>query len=264
MLKKIEKYWDKEPCNVNHSQKKFLTKEYFDEVKKKKYFVEDHIPKFANFKKYKGKNVLEIGCGIGTDAIEFIRHGANYIGIDLSDRSIKICESRVSCYNLNKKKPIFLKDNCENLSKVFKYIKRNNIKLDLIYSFGVIHHTNNMNNAFNSIHKISNKKTEIKIMLYAKNSYKNYLLEVTNFRYESQKGCPIVYKVDNEILKRLTRNKFKIVEQYQDFIFQYEILPYKKNKYIKIKHFEFMPKKIMNQLKKNIGEHLMIKLKKIN
>ena len=264
MLKKIEKYWDKKPCNVNHSKKKFLSREYFNEVRKKKYFIEDHIPKFANFKKYKGKNVLEIGCGIGTDALEFIRHGANYIGIDLSEKSIKICQSRITSYNLEKKKPIFLKDNCENLAKISKYLKRNKIKVDLIYSFGVIHHTKNMDNAFKSIYKIANKKTEIKIMLYAKHSYKNYMLNLTNYRYERQKGCPVVYKVDNQDLKKLFKNRFKIINQYQDFIFQYEIAPYKKNKYYKIKHFKFMPKKIFNQLKKNIGEHLMIELRKLN
>ncbi len=264
VLNKVRNYWNKQPCNINHSKKKFLSKEYFEEVKKKKYFVENHIPKFADFKKYKGKNVLEIGCGIGTDALEFIRHGANYTGIDLSEKSIRICQSRVSCYNLEKKKPIFIKDNCENLSKTFQYLKKNKIKLDLIYSFGVIHHTKDMNAAFNSIHKIANKKTEIKIMLYAKHSYKNYLLNLTNYRYERQRGCPVVYKVDNQDLKKLFKKRFKIVNQYQDFIFQYKISPYKNNKYVKIKHFEFMPKKIFNQLKKNIGEHLMLQLVKLN
>ena len=36
--KKIQKYWDKQPCNVKHSNKKYLSKEYFDEIKKKKIF----------------------------------------------------------------------------------------------------------------------------------------------------------------------------------------------------------------------------------
>ena len=67
-----------------------MSKEHFDEIKKKRYFVEPHIKKFANFQNYRGKNVLEVGCGIGTDAIEFIKNGANYYGIDYSSESIKI------------------------------------------------------------------------------------------------------------------------------------------------------------------------------
>ena len=61
-------YWNKQPCNIKHSKKKFLSKKYFNEVSKKRYFVESHIKEFADFKSYNKKNVLEIGFGIGTDA----------------------------------------------------------------------------------------------------------------------------------------------------------------------------------------------------
>ena len=101
---KVKKYWNRQPCNIKFSRKKFLSKEYFEEVKKKKYFVEPHIPRFAEFNKYKNKNVLEIGCGIGTDAIEFIKRGCRYYGIDFSEKSVEITNARIIKYNLQKKK----------------------------------------------------------------------------------------------------------------------------------------------------------------
>jgi SAM-dependent methyltransferase len=258
-LKKIKEYWNRQPCNINHSKKKFLTKEYFKEVKKKKYFVEKHIPTFAEFNKYKNKNILEIGCGIGTDAIEFIKNKNKYIGIDYSDRSLEICKIRVSKYRLEKYKPVFMLDNCETLNNIKKLKK----KFDLIYSFGVIHHTPNMQNCFDAIYKIADKNTEIKIMVYAKNSYKKFLLQDTNYRYEAQKGCPVVHTVNDNDINNLVRNKFKIVEKYQDFIFPYKIKPYKSGKFIKVDHFKVMPKKIFNLLSKNVGEHMLLRLKKI-
>jgi len=258
-LKDIKNYWNRQPCNINHSKKKFLTKKYFEEVKKKKYFVENHIINFAEFNKYKNKNVLEIGCGIGTDAMEFIKYGAKYFGIDYSDESIRICKRRTEVLKLTKKNPIFIVDNCEVLTKIKKLKK----KFHLIYSFGVLHHTENMQKAFNQIYKIATKNTEIKIMLYAKNSYKKFLLNDTDYRYEAQKGCPVVHTVTNDDINDLIKNKFKIIEKYQDFIFPYKIKPYKGNKFIKIDHFKVMPKKIFNLLQKNIGEHMMLKLRKI-
>ena len=256
-IKQVKRYWNNQPCNIGHSKKKFLSKEYFDEVRKKRYFVESHIPKFADFNKYNKKNVLEIGCGIGTDGIEFIKNGANYSGVELSKKSLDIFSKRIKVLNLNNKNIKLIESSVENLTNVPKK------NYQLIYSFGVIHHTPDMKKAFNEIYKLANKNTIIKIMLYAKNSYKNFMLDLTNYRYEAQKSCPIVYKVDRSDVERLIHNKFKILEISQDFIFPYQIKPYKKNIYRKIKHFKIMPKKIFKRLSNKIGEHLLIKLKKI-
>ena len=55
-LNKISKrYWNKQPCNIKHSKKRFLSKEYFDEISKKRYFVESHIKDFVKFSKWKKK-----------------------------------------------------------------------------------------------------------------------------------------------------------------------------------------------------------------
>lgn len=61
-MEKIYNYWNSSPCNIKHSTKEIGTKEYFDEVEHKKYFVEPHILTFADFAKWKNKKVLEIGC----------------------------------------------------------------------------------------------------------------------------------------------------------------------------------------------------------
>lgn len=54
----VKKYWDNRPCNIKHSSKSIGTREYFDEVEARKYFVEPHIPDFAQFERWKGKKSL--------------------------------------------------------------------------------------------------------------------------------------------------------------------------------------------------------------
>ena len=45
----VRSFWDEHPCNIRHSDKENGTREYFEDVTRRKYFVESHIPAFARF-----------------------------------------------------------------------------------------------------------------------------------------------------------------------------------------------------------------------
>jgi 2-polyprenyl-3-methyl-5-hydroxy-6-metoxy-1,4-benzoquinol methylase len=129
-IEKVKEFWDRRPCNIRHSPKPVGTREYFDEVEARKYFVEPHIPRLAEFPRWKGKKVLEIGCGIGTDTINFARHGAWVTAVELSERSLEIARKRAEVYGLSDRIRFYLGD-AEELSR-FVPVE----PYDLIYSFG--------------------------------------------------------------------------------------------------------------------------------
>lgn len=122
-IEQVKDYWDRRPFNIRHSPKPASTKEYFEEVKARKYFVEPHIPGFAQFERWRGKKVLEIGCGIGTDTISFARSAAFVTAVELSEKSL---EDSIPFY----------RGSAEELS-TFLPIE----PYDLIYSFGGFHQT---------------------------------------------------------------------------------------------------------------------------
>ena len=248
-----KKYWNKQPCNIKHSNKKFLSKDYFNEISKKRYFVESHIKEFANFKNYRDKNVLEIGFGIGTDAIEFLKSGTNYHGIELSDRSFDITK-RIELFKFTKNS-ILINERQKILTNIF--IQR----IIFILFIHLLYYTIlQLSKCLNVIYNLMNNNTVCKIMLYAKNSYKYFLMKENLVRCR-QKGVPVIDFYNINDLNQLFK-KFKILEIKQDFIFPYKIKPYKRNRYYKIDHFKYMKKDIFNSLKKNLGEHLLITLKK--
>ena len=250
----VEKFWDARPCNIRHSKKLVGSREYFDEVERKKYFVEPHILEFANFEKWNNKRVLEIGCGIGTDAINFARNGAVYTGVELSNESLKLALQRFEVFGL---KGNLNRGNCERLEDFLEPQT-----FDLIYSFGVLHHTPDISMALRSLKNFCHESTTIKIMVYATNSYKQKMIDAGMDQPEAQFGCPIAntYEV-SEITRLLAESGIQIINIKQAHIFPYQIEPYKEGIYLKQPWFENMPDEIFQVLENNFGWHLLVEAK---
>lgn len=252
LIEEVENFWDKRPCNIKHSKKEIGTLDYFEDVSKKKYFVEKHILSFTDFDRWKNKKVLEIGCGIGTTAVSFAQKNSEYTTIELSKKSLEIAKHRFDTYKL---KGEFFHGNAEELSKIIP-IKT----FDLIYSFGVIHHTPNPDKVLSEIKKYMDNNSILKIMVYAKNSWKNFLIESGMEQPEAQYGCPIAYTYTKNDIYDLLKD-FKILSIYQDHIFPYQVEPYKRGEYIKQPWFEEMPRKMFNALQKKLGWHMLVTAK---
>jgi nucleotide sugar dehydrogenase len=251
-IDKVYHFWNDRPCNIKHSNKTIGTKDYFREVTERKYKVEPHILTFAEFQKYKNKHVLEVGCGIGTAAQSFIEKGAIYTGIDLSDKSVEIANKRLDVFNL---KGNILTSNIELIDNI------DNTQFDLIYSFGVLHHTPNPVKAIQNIWKMLKPGGEFKLMMYAKNSLKYFEITDGLDQYEAQSGVPIANVYTKEEIYELLKD-FKNIQIEQTHIFPYKIDEYKKYIYEKKDYFKAMPKELFDCLERNLGWHLCIRCNK--
>jgi SAM-dependent methyltransferase len=251
-IEEVKKFWNDRPCNVRHSSKEIGTKEYFNEVERKKFFVEPHILKFTYFPSCEGKKVLEIGCGLATVGANFSFHGADYTGVELSEESLELAKKRFEVFEQTGK---FYSGNAEELSS-FVPVET----YDLIYSFGVIHHSPHPEKIISQIKKYMNENSVLKIMLYAKDSWKNYMIESGLDQPEAQYGCPIAKTYTKQDVIELLEG-YEVLSIQQDHIFPYQVEPYKKGEYIKQPWFESMPDKMFRTLEKNLGWHLLITAK---
>ena len=251
-IEEVKKFWNDRPCNIKHSSKEIGTKEYFNEVERKKFFVEPHILKFTEFPQWKNKKVLEVGCGLGTVGINFALNGSDYTGVELSKESLEIAKKRFEVYNQSGK---FYLGNAEELSS-FVPIKT----YDLIYSFGVIHHSPHPEKIVSEIKKYMNQNSVLKIMLYAKDSWKNYMIDAGLDQPEAQYGCPIANTYTKQDVVELL-DGYEVLSIEQDHIFPYQIESYKRGEYIKQPWFDVMPTEMFETLEKKLGWHLLITAK---
>ena len=99
----VRAFWNTRPCNIRHSPKQVGTREYFDEVEHRKYFVEPHIPAFADFRALGAANACwRSAAASGTDTVNFARAGAHVTAIDLSDESAAIARQRLEVFGLER------------------------------------------------------------------------------------------------------------------------------------------------------------------
>lgn len=262
VIDQVRAYWNRRPCNIRHSNKPVGTRAYFDEVEARKYFVEPHIPGFAEFERWRGKKVLEIGCGIGTDSINFARAGAHVTVIDLSDESLELCKERFQVFGL---KAHFYAGNAEHLSEIVPPEK-----YDLIYSFGVIHHTPHPEQVFEQLKQYCKPGTELRIMLYTKWSWKVFWIilgygkgafwrtdELVRTYSEAQTGSPITYYYSFNGVRHLMHD-FDVTKIRKDHIFPYQIAKYVKYEYAWVWYFRWMPMPLFRWLEHRLGWHTLI------
>jgi len=265
-ISRVRDYWNARPCNIRHSTAAIGTKEYFDQVEARKYFVEYHIPAFAEFQRWRGKKILEIGCGIGTDTINFARAGAHVTTVDLSEKSMELARQRAAIFGLEDHIS-FSPGNAEQLS-TFVPVE----PYDLIYSFGVIHHTPNPGAVLAQLRQYARPGTTIKIMVYHRRSYKVAwilltegkgrfwkLSELVAKNSEAQTGCPVTYTYTRSEARRLLETHgFRARKVEVEHIFPYRIQDYVQYRYTKEWYFGWMPQPMFRALERRLGWHLLL------
>ena len=154
--------WSQDPCGAESDREnEFGSREYFDEIERARY--QDYapwMPELMEFNKFTGARLLEVGCGMGTDLLQFARGGAVCTGMDLTPRSIAITRHRFALYG---ERADFLIGDGERLPL-------ENESLDVVYSNGVLHHTPDTAGAIRELHRVLRPGGTAKVMIYHKTS----------------------------------------------------------------------------------------------
>jgi ubiquinone/menaquinone biosynthesis C-methylase UbiE len=165
--------WSQDPCGARYGAKyEFATREFFDEVERHRYSeYAPWMPEVMGFDKFAGKRLLEIGCGMGTDLLQFARGGARCTGVDLTPRSVEISSLHFGRYDMWAD---FALADGEHLPFADE-------SFDVVYSNGVLHHTPDTAQAIKEAHRVLKPGGIARVMLYHRRSF-HYWSDIILYR----------------------------------------------------------------------------------
>ena len=193
LKERVRAFWQAHPCGSKFSDAEIGTREFFDRVEQHRYEKEWHIPAAADFASARGLRVLEIGCGVGTDGLQFARAGATYTGVDLTEAAVDLARKNFDSAGVPGE---FRVSDAENLDFAGE-------SFDIVYSHGVLHHTPDIEAAVREVHRVLKPGGRAIVMLYHRDSY-NYRIGIRVLRragaglLRSEGGIRIVNRLTGE------------------------------------------------------------------
>lgn len=257
------KHWNANPCEAHEPGSAMqMTKEYFDELTLKRYEDQKWLLEEIHTLDVKGKKVLEIGYGMGTDHLELSKMGGDMYGISITPGDKKIVDERFKLYGKHTETTVADAEDLPYASDFF----------DFVYSFGVLHHTPNFEKSVSEIYRVLKKDGECFIAVYNKNSMFfwwsvflwTWILNGSFRKYSLQERLSLIeYPNDdpNLVVKLYTKKQLKRIMKEAGFHIESISVNHLNRK--SIEHNKIFSDKFISRMATKWGWYLIVKAKKM-
>src|SRR5512142_1273410 len=127
----VQEFWNRRSCGEVYATVDTLAIQ-LEAQARARYELEPYIFEFARFDEGRGRDVLEIGVGMGADHLEWAKEAPRSLtGIDLTPRAIELTRARLEVYGLTSSLE------CGDA----ECLPFPDESFDLVYSWGVLHHS---------------------------------------------------------------------------------------------------------------------------
>lgn len=168
----VREFWNRTPCDSDRSALPKDTHEYFLEIERDRYAFQYHIVRdVLPWVDWKGKKVLEIGTGVGTDARQLIQRGAIYTGVNIDSTSVEMTRTALRLFGLAGRV-----ERCDATAMPF-----DNETFDVVYSYGALPCIPDLERALDEAYRVLCPGGLLIGLLYNKPSI-NYKIEIRILR----------------------------------------------------------------------------------
>lgn len=173
----VRDFWQLQSCGEVYAVGR-SEREQFEAQAAERYRIEPFIGSFARFPEGRGRDVLEIGVGMGADHLEWAQSGPRRLaGVDLTERAVAYTKQRVALYGMRSELQVA---DAERLPFP-------DASFDLVYSWGVLHHSPDTRRAVDEVYRLLRPGGVARIMIYHRPSIVGAMLWV---RYALLAGRP--------------------------------------------------------------------------
>lgn len=176
LLERIRRYWEENIHDSRIAKHPAGSKAFFDELEEYHFEKLSYLPRIVSFASFRGKRVLEVGCGIGVDLVRFARQGAIVTGIDLSRTAIDLARKNFALRGLAGDLRVMNGEAMEFEGESF----------DAVYAHGVIQYTADPARMISEIHRVLRPGGQAILTVYNKYSWLNLLSKIAGVGLEHQ------------------------------------------------------------------------------
>lgn len=191
-LTAVQTYWNKHIHDLEVAIHPVGTAEFFQELDEYRFDKLRYLARVVDFSAYQGKQLLEVGCGVGIDLVRFARAGAIVTGVDLADVSIDLARKNFAHHELTADLRVMNGEALQFEDESF----------DVVYAHGVLQYTADAQKMINELHRVLRPGGEAIMMVYNKYSWLTALSKLTKVELEHE-DAPVLMKYSIREFKRL-------------------------------------------------------------
>jgi SAM-dependent methyltransferase len=179
----VRAYWNQHIHDLEITRHPVGTPGFFADLDQYHFEKLHHLPRLVAFDGYRGRKVLEVGCGAGTDLARFARGGAEVTGVDVAPSAIELARQNFSQQRLAADLRVADGEQLPFAEHSF----------DLVYAHGVVQYTSSPAALVAECHRVLKPGGEAIFQAYNRISWLNLLSKLMKVPLEHE-DAPVLIK----------------------------------------------------------------------
>ena len=188
----VRTYWNRHIHDLEITSHPVGSRGFFDDLDQYHFEKLHHLLRLVAFDGYRGRSVLEVGCGAGVDLARFAKGGAEVTGVDLAASAIDLARANFAQQGLAGRLEVADGERLPFADNSF----------DLVYAHGVVQYTADPQRLVEECRRVLKPGGEAVFQVYNRISWLNALGKLMKVGLEHE-DAPVLLKFSIGEFRRL-------------------------------------------------------------